>query len=394
MPGEKHAQYQRNFRRACASVATARVSVRAMERSASTASARKVQTIFERTKWLDRLHGKSSAAPDGDHVANRKLLPLGQNALSARGVEISEQTIELVIAVEAATPVAHLLQPWPDGRRRGFDRDAECRFVARQRHLHIAGHGAMNLGPCRSPGSAPPTQSIHIAADRTVRALNCCPKTSKRTAASVLLVGKFPRWCEVSPIGHQDESIAAIRNPSIAGGTFRAQQLSEVNMITMANVLVATDFGEAAESALAYGREFARTFGARLHVLHVVENPLIWAGPDAAIDLAQLQRDMEAAAQTKFDRLVTEEDRQQLRAVTVIRSGRKAAEEIADHARLAAIDLIILGTHGRSGMSHVLMGSVADKVVRIAPCPVLTVRHPEHEFILPDALETVERRTL
>jgi hypothetical protein len=45
-------------------------------------------------------------------------------------------------------------------------------------------------------------------------------------------------------------------------------------------------------------------------------------------------------------------------------------------------------------MSHVLMGSVADKVVRIAPCPVLTVRHPEHEFILPDALETVERRTL
>jgi nucleotide-binding universal stress UspA family protein len=103
---------------------------------------------------------------------------------------------------------------------------------------------------------------------------------------------------------------------------------------------------------------------------------------------------MEAAAQTKFDRLVTEEDRQQLRAVTVIRSGRKAAEEIADHARLAAIDLIILGTHGRSGMSHVLMGSVADKVVRIAPCPVLTVRHPEHEFILPDALETVERRTL
>jgi nucleotide-binding universal stress UspA family protein len=131
-----------------------------------------------------------------------------------------------------------------------------------------------------------------------------------------------------------------------------------------------------------------------LHVLHVVENPLIWAGPDAAIDLAQLQRDMEAAAQTKFDRLVTEEDRQQLRAVTVIRSGRKAAEEIADHARLAAIDLIILGTHGRSGMSHVLMGSVADKVVRIAPCPVLTVRHPEHEFILPDALETVERRTL
>jgi nucleotide-binding universal stress UspA family protein len=161
-------------------------------------------------------------------------------------------------------------------------------------------------------------------------------------------------------------------------------------MIKIANVLVATDFGDAAASALAYGREFARAFGARLHVLHVVENPLMWVGPEsAAVDLVQVQKDLETMAQGKMDRLVTAEDRQQLRAVTTIRSERTPAAEIAKYAKLAAIDVIILGTHGRSGVSHVLMGSVAEKVVRIAPCPVLTVRHPEHEFIAPDALQTV-----
>ena len=164
-------------------------------------------------------------------------------------------------------------------------------------------------------------------------------------------------------------------------------------MIKIANVLVATDFGDASASALAYGREFARTFGARLHVLHVVENPMIWVGQEAAgVDLVQVQRDLEAAAQKQFDKLITEEDRQQLRAVTVIRTGRAPAVEIAGQARIAGIDIIIMGTHGRSAVSHMLMGSVAEKVVRIAPCPVLTVRHPEHEFILPDALQMVEAR--
>jgi nucleotide-binding universal stress UspA family protein len=163
-------------------------------------------------------------------------------------------------------------------------------------------------------------------------------------------------------------------------------------MIKIGNVLVATDFGDAAASALAYGREFARAFGARLHVLHVVENPLMWVGPEsAAVDLVQVEKDLEAMAQDKMDRLVTAEDRQQLRAVPVIRAGSRPAVEIAAYAKLAAIDVVILGTHGRSGVSHVLMGSVAEKVVRIAPCPVLTVRHPEHEFIAPDALQSVAR---
>ena len=64
------------------------------------------------------------------------------------------------------------------------------------------------------------------------------------------------------------------------------------------------------------------------------------------------------------------------------------AEEIVKYAKAHAIDLIVMGTHGRGALAQLLVGSVAERVVRTAPCPVLTVRHPEHEFIVPDAGET------
>ena len=163
-------------------------------------------------------------------------------------------------------------------------------------------------------------------------------------------------------------------------------------MIKISKVLVATDFSEASTSALVYGREFARTFGAALHVLHVVENPTAWVGAEAfSVDFVRLQAEIEASAQNTLDRLINEEDREQLKAVAAIRTGSAPALEIATYAREEGIDLILMGTHGRGMMGHLLMGSVAEKVVRIAPCPVLTVRHPEHEFIQPDALMSVAR---
>jgi nucleotide-binding universal stress UspA family protein len=162
-------------------------------------------------------------------------------------------------------------------------------------------------------------------------------------------------------------------------------------MIKIANVLVATDFGPASDTAVSYGREFARMFGARLHVLHVVENATIYAGPEAVgVDFDRVQADLEAGAQKALNHLVTSEDRTQLNAVTIIRSASSPTFEIVDYAKNAGIDIIILGTHGRGIVGHLLMGSVAEKVVRLAPCPVLTVRHPEHEFIQPDAMQAVE----
>ena len=160
-------------------------------------------------------------------------------------------------------------------------------------------------------------------------------------------------------------------------------------MIKIANVLVATDFGAASESALNYGRELARTFGANLHVLHVIENPILWAGPESAtVDFMAVQRDLESGARAALDKVVTPEDRDQLRAVTIVRTGPPALE-IVGYANDVGADVIIMGTHGRGFIGHMFMGSVAERVVRIAGCPVLTVRHPEHEFLRPDALQTL-----
>ena len=77
-----------------------------------------------------------------------------------------------------------------------------------------------------------------------------------------------------------------------------------------------------------------------------------------------------------------------LRVHRCVTSGAPASA-IVDYANEARIDLIIMGTHGRGTVAHMLMGSVAERVVRTAPCPVLTVRHPEREFVLPDALAAV-----
>ena len=158
-------------------------------------------------------------------------------------------------------------------------------------------------------------------------------------------------------------------------------------MIKINHVLVATDFSEPSAAALNYGREFARAFGARLHVLHVVDNAIIWVGPEAvAVDVTRVQHELEEGAYNALNRSVTTDDRNQLNAITVVRTGSSPAFEIAAYAKAEGIDLILMGTHGRGMMGHLLMGNVAEKVVRIAPCPVLTVHHPEHEFIQPDAL--------
>jgi nucleotide-binding universal stress UspA family protein len=161
-------------------------------------------------------------------------------------------------------------------------------------------------------------------------------------------------------------------------------------MIKINNILVATDFGTASETALTYGRQLARNFGARLHVMHVVENALLWAGVDSGgVDLTMLQAQLQESARDKLRSLLTDEDRRELRAVTAIRTQNNPAFAIVEYAKSENMDLIVIGTHGRGAMAHLLMGSVAEKLVRIAPCPVLTVRSPEHEFVLPDALERV-----
>jgi nucleotide-binding universal stress UspA family protein len=148
-------------------------------------------------------------------------------------------------------------------------------------------------------------------------------------------------------------------------------------MIALKNVLVAVDFGEASETVLTYGRNLAREFDGQLIAIHVLENRF----------LRPMLNDPRAVENATWRQLVdrlTVEDREGLNAVVVVRTSDDPAEEIVRYAQEHNIDLIVLGTHGRSGVSHLLAGSVAERVVRTAACPVLIIKHPEREFVTHD----------
>ena len=159
-------------------------------------------------------------------------------------------------------------------------------------------------------------------------------------------------------------------------------------MLALKNILVATDFSEASDAALTYGRTMARTFGATLHVLHVADNVYLRAfGAEAYVPaVPDLQTEVNEAARKQLDELLIDSDGSGPVTRKVLRTSNAPAAVITDYAASERIDLIVVGTHGRGGVAHLLMGSVAERVVRTAPCPVLTVRHPEHEFLVPEAL--------
>jgi nucleotide-binding universal stress UspA family protein len=157
-------------------------------------------------------------------------------------------------------------------------------------------------------------------------------------------------------------------------------------MIDLRSILLPTDFSEPSAIAGKYAKAMAENFHAQLHVLHVIEEsaliyPLV--GYEGTLPpLPQLRDDVEKEVRGRLDRLLSAEEQQAFRAQLALRTGSPFVE-IVRYAKEEKIDLIVMGTHGRGPIAHMLMGSVAEKVVRKAPCPVLTVRHPEHEFVLP-----------
>jgi nucleotide-binding universal stress UspA family protein len=155
-------------------------------------------------------------------------------------------------------------------------------------------------------------------------------------------------------------------------------------MIGLKRVLVPTDFSETSDAALKYGVELAGAFGAVLHVLHVVNKPMheAWAGYAPGTSFLLVVEHMETEARRRIEERVSKEDVATGRTVPATVWG-DASDQILEYAIAHHIDLIVCGTHGRNGWDHFMMGSVAEKIVRKAPCPVLTVRHPEHEFVLP-----------
>jgi nucleotide-binding universal stress UspA family protein len=153
---------------------------------------------------------------------------------------------------------------------------------------------------------------------------------------------------------------------------------------TFTKILAATDFSDDSSYALAYAEELARRFSAEILVMHV-DQPL------APVMVSELSPGLDVGAMSR----IAEEQRllalRELDLTTArLRDGGLKSRgllkvgapflEIINAAHGEGADLIVLGTHGRSGLAHVLMGSVAERVVRKAHCPVLTIRHPDRTF--------------
>ena len=155
-------------------------------------------------------------------------------------------------------------------------------------------------------------------------------------------------------------------------------------MLTLKTVLVPTDFSDASESALRYGKAMAEKFGASLHVVHVMEDLLAhaWAAEVYVSSMPQLRDEIEKESRQRLGALLTDGERKALRAETALLAGNPFLE-IIRYAKAHDVDLIVMGTHGRGPIAHMLLGSVAEKVVRKSPCPVLTVRDSQHEFVMP-----------
>lgn len=135
-------------------------------------------------------------------------------------------------------------------------------------------------------------------------------------------------------------------------------------------IIVPTDFSYASDAALGYARLLAARFGASLHLLHVVDEAGSWSEVYAAIPDIQDRLSLDAARRLEAMAACLPPP---LQATSAVVCGAPVST-IVKEAESKGADLIVMGTHGRRGVGHLLLGSVAERVVRLAPCPVLTVR--------------------
>jgi len=151
-------------------------------------------------------------------------------------------------------------------------------------------------------------------------------------------------------------------------------------MVTPMNTLVAVDFTPCSDTALEYARALSDAYGGSVHLLHVVDQPLKepWAGYSPGAALLDLVEQQGHDARDRMRRLMCASERDR-RHATVSAVGGDAAAEIVKYAHEHEINLIICGTHGRTGLDHFTLGSVAEAVVRSSPCPVLTVHEHRGE---------------
>ncbi len=153
-------------------------------------------------------------------------------------------------------------------------------------------------------------------------------------------------------------------------------------MIAIKKILFPTDFSDCAKTAQEYASALADQFQAELHVLNVLADVMMMMPePGSALALPQNYLvDLKQEAEKALDRVLGDAAKAGAKIVRTLRMGNPSVE-IVKYAEDANIDLIVVGTHGRGGLVQMLLGSVAEKVVRKAGCPVLTVRPAGHQFV-------------
>ncbi len=167
----------------------------------------------------------------------------------------------------------------------------------------------------------------------------------------------------------QKDSKSAAANPNLPG---------PIAPMALKGILVPTDFSESARKALKYAIAFASQFQAEITLLHVV--PDVMDETRLIIAMPELQNDLLKEGRENLDREIAAWGGQSIKLKPCVKRG-VPYNEIVDAARQMHSDLILIGTHGRTGLKHVLLGSTTERVIRHAECPVLVVREREHEFV-------------
>jgi nucleotide-binding universal stress UspA family protein len=160
----------------------------------------------------------------------------------------------------------------------------------------------------------------------------------------------------------------------------------------ISKILVPIDFSDYSKSALKYAVDFAKLFNAELFLIYVIE-PVIYP-PDFSmgqIAVPSVDLEMDKRALEELENLAKKQIPKELKTRTMVKTG-KPFIEIIDTATEMGADLIIIATHGHSGVEHILFGSTAEKVVRKAPCPVLTLREPIKGFEFKEELNNKNKK--
>jgi universal stress protein A len=186
---------------------------------------------------------------------------------------------------------------------------------------------------------------------------------------------------KIKPPKHSPRAKPSVRTSRGATDRYTSPEANPAgaSLLKLKRILVPTDFSEPSLKALRYAVALARQFGATIFLVHVLERIPFIAG-DQSVVITIPEEESIQVAKKRLLSLAADEIEEVVPVSTVVRTGKPFAE-LVTLAKELQIDLIIVATHGYTGLRHILLGSTAERLVRHAACPVLVVREQEHEFV-------------